>query len=328
MIHEALLSIGLLIVVAKLAEGLFRRLRLSSIVAYTATGIVLGPLTGIVEATAELHILLGIGVFFFFLIGLDEIDISSFVATIRGRFFVAAAVSMVISLFSALVVTSDEHTSQLTLATMLVLLGQIAAFTVVTWILSTTVVPPLIVLLQRFLNVPQLSFGLLLGGLFLMVVGAEEMGLLLVLLETQVIQQDVFSLLVLIMFGYILLTPMAISFALNRAKPSERVTLPQTLPTSLVRFALDDLVVDNILDRTRSYPEPTLSVRGFADRWIVPDQEDYVVVDDGTLAGIVSLRMQRYLPKDSLSRTPLGNMLRRDTPQASPTSWSKTSCSR
>jgi hypothetical protein len=130
------------------------------------------------------------------------------------------------------------------------------------------------------------------------------------------------------MFGYILLTPMAISFALNRAKPSERGTLPQTLPTSLVRFALDDLVVDNILDRTRSYPEPTLSVRGFADRWIVPDQEDYVVVDDGTLAGIVSLRMQRYLPKDSLSRTPLGNMLRRDTPQASPTSWSKTSCSR
>ena len=253
MIHEALLSIGLLIFVAKLAEGLFRRLRLSSIVAYTATGIVLGPLTGIVEATAELHILLGIGIFFFFfLIGLDEIDISSFVATISGRFFVAAAVSMVISLFSALVVTSDEHTSQLTLATMLVLLGQIAAFTVVTWILSTTVVPPLIVLLQRFLNVPQLSFGLLLGGLFLMVVGAEEIGLLLVLLETQVMQQDVFSLLVLIMFGYILLTPMAISFALNRAKPSERVTLPQTLPTSLVRFALDDLVEDVLQQMTEN----------------------------------------------------------------------------
>ena len=31
-------------------------------------------------------------------------------------------------------------------------------------------------LLQRFLNVPELSYGLLIGGLFLVVVGAERLG--------------------------------------------------------------------------------------------------------------------------------------------------------
>ena len=81
MIEEALLSIGLVIVVAKLVEGLLRHFRLNSIVAYTATGILLGPVAGIVEPTGEIQILLGIGIFlFFFLIGLDELDISGFIA--------------------------------------------------------------------------------------------------------------------------------------------------------------------------------------------------------------------------------------------------------
>ena len=105
---EALLHIGLLIVVAKLAEGVFQRLGISSIVAFTATGVVLGPVAGLVTPSAELNVFLGIGVFvFFFLIGIDEIDIPGFLATIRGRFFVAAALSVLISLFAALAVTSD-----------------------------------------------------------------------------------------------------------------------------------------------------------------------------------------------------------------------------
>ena len=58
-----------------------------------------------------------------------------------------------------------------------ILLGQIAGFTIVTWILSRKVVPHLIVFLQKYFNVPQLSFGLLLGGLFLMVILAERIGL-------------------------------------------------------------------------------------------------------------------------------------------------------
>ena len=43
--------------------------------------------------------------------------------------------------------------------------------------IGSRVLPPLIVLLKRFLHVPQLSFGLILGGLFMTVVGAEHMGL-------------------------------------------------------------------------------------------------------------------------------------------------------
>ena len=245
MIHEALLSIGLLIVVAKLAEGIFRRFGLNSIVAYAVTGLILGPITGIVEPTSDLQLVLGIGVFvFFFLIGLDEIDISGFVAAIRGRFFVAATVSVVISLVAALTVTSDllydfglglefdkalalagilslsslgivakvladegrlkdplglqlfttviiaellallvvgftigEHAEKLSVIVVLTLLGKITGFTVATWFLSTRVIPHSLTFLQRVLQVPQLSFGLLLGGLFLMVVAAEEIGL-------------------------------------------------------------------------------------------------------------------------------------------------------
>ena len=490
MFYEALLSVGLLIIVAKLVEGLLRRFRLNSIVAYTLTGLLLGPVAGIVEPNAELHIVLGVGVFFFFfVIGLDEIDIAGFVATIRGRFFVAATLSVVVSLLISLGVTSGavhdfgldldfseslalagilsmsslgvvakvladegrlrepigieifttviiaellalllvgftigEHSHDLGWSTALLLPLNIAGFTVVTWVLSRRVIPPLIVLLKRFLHVPQLSFGLVLGGMLITVVGAEKMGLhgslgallfgaalsglpyqvqrdilpgmrsaaeglfvplffasaglylnlsfvqlplwtivaltlvplagkfagafigafaarldmpfalatglmakgvaeialLLVLLDSGVIERDVFSLLVLIMFGYILLSPPAIGFAVNRAKPSERVTLPDSLPPSLARFALDDIVVDDILDRARDYPDPEMTVREFADRWVSPHQQDYVIAERGRLAGIVSLGMLRYLPKESWSVTPLSRVLRRETPQARP----------
>ena len=490
MIHEALLSIGLLIVVAKLAEGIFRRFGLNSIVAYAVTGLILGPVTGIVEPTSDLQLVLGIGVFvFFFLIGLDEIDISGFVAAIRGRFFVAATVSVVISLVAALTVTSDlfydfklglefdkalalagilslsslgivakvladegrlkdplglqlfttviiaellallvvgftigEHAQKLSVIVVLTLLGKITGFTVATWFLSTRVIPRLLTFLQRVLQVPQLSFGLLLGGLFLMVVSAEEIGLhgsigallfgaalsglphqvrqsvlpgirstaeglfvplffasaglhlslsftnlppwtivalvtipfagkfagafigayvtrldisfplaagllakgvaevalLLVLFQTDVIGQDVFSLLVLIMLAYILFMPPVISFAINRAKIPDSSALPQTIPPSLARFTLDDATVQDILDRSWNYPESTLSVRHFADRWTVPHQQDYVVVEKGALAGIVSLSKLRYLPKSEWSQTPLENVLSHDTPKTWP----------
>ena len=80
-IHDALFSIGLLIIVAKLLEGVFKRFGLSAIVAYATTGVVLGPVTGLVEPDAEVEIILSIGIFvFFFLIGLDELDIRGFVS--------------------------------------------------------------------------------------------------------------------------------------------------------------------------------------------------------------------------------------------------------
>ena len=94
--------------------------------------------------------------------------------------------------------------------------------------------------------------------------------------------------------------------------------MPIPLPASLARFALDDITVDDILDRTRTYPKPGLSVRNFVDQWILPHQHDYVIVDKGDLTGIVSLSMLRYLPKESWSDTPLENVVRRKTPQARP----------
>ena len=490
MAFDVIFSIGLLIVVAKLLEGVLRRFRLSSIVAYMATGVALGPVAGLIEPTEELQVLLGIGIFlFFFLIGLDEIDISGFIATIRGRFFVAATLSVLISLLLALSVTSDiffdfglglnftealalsgifslsslglvskvladeghlrkpigiqifvtvliaeliallvvgftigEQVSEINVPSLFILLAKIVGFTLVTWVLSSRVVPPLIVLLKRSLHVPQLSFGLLIGGLFvvvgiseavgthgslgallfgaalsglpyqlrqeivpgmrsaaeglfvplffasaglhlslsftelpvatilalvsiplvgkfagslvgafvsrlempfalatgLMAKGVAEIALLLVLLETGTIGDDVFSLLVLIMFAYILLAPSVINYAVNRAKPSEGVTLPGSIPVSLARFALDDITVSDILDRTRSYPNPNLSVRKFVDQWIIPQQHDYLVVENGTVSGIVSLGMLRYLPKDAWSSTQLGSVVRRKTPLARP----------
>ena len=106
--HEALFSIGLLIVVAKLLEGIFKRFNLNAIIAYATSGVLLGPVTGLVETGSEVEIVLGIGIFlFFFLIGLDELDVRAFVAAIRGRLFFASVLSVVISLLVSLSVTTD-----------------------------------------------------------------------------------------------------------------------------------------------------------------------------------------------------------------------------
>ena len=53
--------------------------------------------------------------------------------------------------------------------------------------------------------------------------GVAEIALLLLLLHTGAIDKGVFSLLVLVMFGYILLTPMGISFAISDSN------IPKTL---------------------------------------------------------------------------------------------------
>ena len=489
--QEALISLGLLVVVAKLAEGIFRRFHVNSIVAYALTGVMLGPVLGIVHVSDETHLILTIGVFiFFFLIGLDEIDISSFVASMRGRYFVAALLSVLVSIGVAFLVTSTliydfglgldipealalagvlaltslgivakvlsddgrmreplglqiftvvviaelitllvvgfnlgESGDEISAINALLLVGKIAAFTVVTWLLSSRVIPALIVLLERFFNVPHLSYGLFLGGLFLMVSGAEAIGLhgslggllfgaclsgmpyqvrrdmmpgmrstgsglfvplffasaglhlsvsfihvppitiaalvvipllgkfagafigayaarlptpyalatglmgkgvaeialLLVMFEHEVINREIFSLLIVVMFGYILLTPPAISFAVSRASASSGSNvLPDDLPSGIVSFALDDLKVQDILDRTRNHPSPTLTVRDFADRWIVPQEQDYVVVNRGILHGIVSLSALRYLPKGAWATTRLYQVIRSETPNAWP----------
>ena len=493
--HEALFAVGLLIVFAKLLEGIFKRFGLSSIIAYATSGVVLGPVTGLVEAGTEVEIVLGIGIFlFFFLIGLDELDVRSFVTAIRGRLFVASVLSVVLSLLVSLAVTTEaffdlhldlSFTQALALAGVLSLssLGvvakvlieegrlrdpvgaqiftavviaelialfvvgfsisehltaghgqevdwfsiasitaQILGFSVAIWIVSTKVLPRVIVLLHHLLQVPQLSFGLLLGGLFLVVVGAEHVGLhgslgallfgaalstlpyqvrrdimpgmrgaaegffvplffasaglhlsleftrlapetvlalvlvplagkfagafisayitrleapfataaglmakgvaeialLLLLLHSGAIDKGVFSLLVLVMFGYILLTPLGISFALRRLDDTGSDDPDERTPSFLDRFALEGVRVRDILDESRTYPEQTLTVRAFAATWLLPEQHDYVVVERDELAGIVSIGMLRYLPRREWERTTLQRVLRHDTPYAYP----------
>ena len=486
--HDALLSIGLLIIVAKLAEGVLRRFRMNAIIAYAATGVLLGPVLGVVQPTADLNVLLSVGIFlFFFLIGLDEIDIHAFVSSVRGRFFAAASLSVGISLAVSLTVTSDivfpfalhlefadalalagilalsslglvakiladsgrlnepvgiqlfttviiaellallvvgfaigDHGADLSVVGILTLAAQLAGFTVLTWLLSKHVVPPAIDILQRILHVPHLSFGVLLGMLLLVVLVAELIGLhgslgallfgaalsgvpyqvrraivpgmrtvadgffvplffasaglhlslsflnlppltlaalvaipvighfagsfigayvarlshpfaqanglmskgvaetalLLVLLEAGVIGREVFSLLVLVMFAYILFTPAAIGFSLRRVKSASTGAMPHKLPSSLIRFALDGITVGDILDRGRRFPHPAMTVRDFVDQWVVSHQQDYVVADDGELAGIVSVHMLRYRPRESWADTPLSAVLRDSTPRA------------
>ena len=493
---EALLDIGLLIVVAKLAEAILGRFGISSIVAYTATGILFGPITGIIQLADphlrdELDLFLNIGVFlFFFLIGVNEIDLRNFRETIRGPFFLAATVSVLVSMAAALLVTSDlfdvgfalgldftdalavsgilslsglglvtkvlsdnghlkkpiglemftvviiaellvllligftigEREHEPSLSGLLMLLAQITGFVLTAWVLSSKVLPPTILFIEHRFNVPELAFGFVTGGLFLAVVGAERMGLhgsigallfgvalsgmprrvhreimpgmrsaadglfvplffaaaglrldlsfmnlpgttiaalvlipflgkflgaflgafvarldnpyadatglmakgvseialLVVLLEAGVIGQDVFSLIVLVMFAYILYMPQVITLAVNRSTAARSPTLPDAVPPSFARHALDQMLVRHILDPTRRHPDASLTISDFTEHWTTPNQMDYVVVDDGQVAGTVSLSRLRLVPGESRPDTPLREVLRRNPPRVTP----------
>ena len=488
---ESLLHIGLLVVVAKLSEGLSGRIGLNAIVAYSLAGVLLGPATGIVAPTVDLQVFLGIGVsVFFFLVGIDELDLPGFKATIRGPYFVASTVSVAISVLASLIVTSDlfglefalglafnealavggilslsslglvakvladlgvlnkliglrmfttviiaevlalllvgvtigEAVRATSVGGVLQVIGEIAGFAVITWFVSAKILPASIDVLQRLLHVSELSFGLLIGSLFLVVAGAERIGLhgslgallfgaslsglpsrmrkdimpgmrsvadglfvpllfasvglyldlsftalpagtilavvfipmagkfagaligtyltrldtpvvlaaglmakgvaeialLLVLLETGVITQEVFSLLACIMFAYILVMPSVIGLATGRAKDPDRAAPPVAVPPSFARHALEGVRVSSVMDRTRVYPDPELSVKDFLDEWIIRNQQDYLVVEGGAPLGVVSLARLRRLDKNSRADTPLRNLLRRDLPLAWP----------
>ena len=495
-IFDALFAIGLLLVLAKLLEGLFKRFGINSIFAYAIAGVILGPVTGLINPENDFQILLNIGIFiFFFLVGLDELDISGFLAAIRGRLFVAAVLSVAISMVASLAVTTDvlfdvglelAFTDAMAVAGVLslsslgivakvlidedrlkepvgiqiftavviaelivlfilgfaisehayldteghiesvtsvaILIAQLAGFTIVTWFVCNKVIPRLLVVLHRVLQVPQLSYGLLLGGLFLVVVAAEKVGLhgslgallfgaalsplpyqlrhdsmpgmrstaeglfvplffasaglnlnldfihlppetilalifvplagkfagafisayvtrldaplavasglmakgvaeialLLVMLHSHVINESLFSLLVVIMFGYILLTPMGISLAIRRTQHTSEATGPGAIPPMMERFVLGDIHVKDVIDQTRVYPDQTITVRNFVDHWTTPEQHDYVVVDGGQLAGVVSLSLLRYLPRVQWGHTSLQDALRHSMPDAGP----------
>ena len=497
-IHETLFSIGLLIIGAKLLEGIFKRFGLNSIIAYAAAGVILGPVTGLVKTGAETEIIYGVGIFvFFFLIGLEEIDIKGFFSAIRGRLFLAATLSIVISMLVSLAVTTDyfidlklglDFTQALGVASVLSLssgglvakvlidegklkqpvgvqiftaviiaelitlfvfgfaisehfygdghahglnfldfatrIGQIVGFAVVIWISpppncypelidaspprppgTATLLrtPPRRTLPRRlrsrrgrtsiyYGSIGALLFGAALStlplqvrhdimpgmkgtaegffvplffasaGLYLsfefvelsiltivvltfvpligkfaasvistyvtrldapfatasglMAKGVAEIALLLLLLHTGAIDKSIFSLLVLVMFAYILITPLGIANAIKRIRPAKTPASLDAIPPSLYRFALEGIKVEDILDRSRSFPDQSLTVKNFAEHWLIPEQHDYVVVDQGQLAGIVSLSMLRYLPRTEWDTTTLTQTLRHNTPTA------------
>ena len=98
------------------------------------------------------------------------------------QIFTAVIIAELIALFVVGFTISEHfysggHGQTLDLLSVTTIVGQILGFTLLTWFFSTKVLPKLIVVLHQFLQVPQLSFGLLLGGLFLVVVGAEHAGL-------------------------------------------------------------------------------------------------------------------------------------------------------
>ena len=492
-IHESLFAIGVLIVAAKLLEGVFKRVGLNAIFAYAIAGVVLGPMTGLVHTGREIDLILSIGIFmFFFLIGLEELDIAGFLAAIRGRIFFTAVLAVTLSMLVSLAVTTDlffdlglglSFIEALGLAGVLslsslgvvakalidegrlrepvgvqiftaaiivelislfivgfaiserfsldehglhaervaIIVAEIIGFAVVIWFVASKLLPRLLGLLHRLLRVPQFAFGMLLGSLFLVVAAAElvglhgslgallfgaalsflpyqvrrdimpgmrgaaegffvplffasaglyfsleftrlpvetilalalvplagkigasflssyvtrvdapfatavgltakgvaEIALLLVMLQSGAIGEDIFSLLVLVMLAYIMLTPMGIGYALRRTGRSTRELSFDKIPPSFERFVLDEIKVSDLLDPYRSHPDAAQTVKSFAEEWLLQDQHDYVIVENGQLAGIVSVSMLRFLPHAEWEHTPLSQMLRRQTPTAS-----------
>lgn len=148
--------------------------------------------------------------------------------------------------------------------------------------------------------------------------GPTEIAFLAVMVASGAIRPDVYSLLVLVMFGYILLAPPAIGAALDRARAPDRPARPRLVLPSFARHALGGVKVRSVLDRTRAYPGSEVSVERFLAEWTVPDQFDYLVVDDGVPAGIVPLSKARALRDASRAEDPLRNALRRRVPRAAP----------
>jgi CBS domain-containing protein len=88
---------------------------------------------------------------------------------------------------------------------------------------------------------------------------------------------------------------------------------------SFARYALDGLTVEDVVDKGRQFPSDALTVQKFVDLWVVPEQHDYVVIDQARrLAGVVSSHDLGRLPKDRWSTTTLDKLVQPDTATAIP----------
>ena len=152
----------------------------------------------------------------------------------------------------------------------------------------------------------------------LMAKGVAEIAFLLVLFEDGIIERDVFSLLVLTMFLYILLMPVLIELAVKRTKESDHPDVPTTVPPSFARYALQGIKASSVMDTAESYPTSDTTLREYSDQWAASDRSDHLVLENGGVAGIVSIVDLHRVARSQWSATPLRTVLRHEVPQAWP----------
>jgi len=101
-----LLEMALLILVAKMLEEVTVRKGFPPLIGWTLAGMLLGPaLLSIVTLSPELLFLADIGVYlFFFMIGLDEIDLKGVVSSLNVKCIIAQVLSTIAVMFSAYLV--------------------------------------------------------------------------------------------------------------------------------------------------------------------------------------------------------------------------------
>ncbi|AFS81061.1 germination protein gerN [Candidatus Nitrosopumilus koreensis AR1] len=103
MSFEAILYIAVLILSAKIFGEALHRINQPTIIGNVLAGIIVGPaLFFLVEPIDEIEIFVSIGVFFlFFLIGLEEIDLTALFKVLRGRIFAGSALGFLIPFVAA-----------------------------------------------------------------------------------------------------------------------------------------------------------------------------------------------------------------------------------
>ena len=142
--------------------------------------------------------------------------------------------------------------------------------------------------------------------------GVIEIAFLHLLLEAGIISRELFSLLTLLMIAFIFAVPPLMGIAIRRSTEPRRATFPRMILPSFARYSLQGLTVNDILEKGRRFANVDLTVQQFMELWAGPERQDYVVTgEQGRLAGILSLRRVRRLPRRVWSTTPIGGLLDR-----------------
>ena len=142
------------------------------------------------------------------------------------------------------------------------------------------------------------------------------------MLNMEAISRELFSLLILIMIGYLLIVASGDGLCRRPGRPTQRGgrrRVPRFVLPSFARYALDNKTVQDIMDGSRQFPDSTISIQKFVDLWAVPDQADYVVIEEaGKLAGVVYLKDIRHINKERWGTVVLQDLLEYEPITASP----------